>query len=300
MDNKLKEKAKTKKLTGNRGLDINWREVLFRPSQLAGFKDEPTSFIKPLPSIKSEFFVLNPLKNLNTASDVNVAAFQNIMFELDWRGLACQEKHVESVIGLPFTMKTYSGGKSLHYIISLEDAVTLPEWRDMVHFLLYVVKHADAQCKNPARLTRTPNIFRQSTQRCQTLIHCEPTPIPTAQFKDFLSTGVMANYRTAYDLAIEIKKAERAAQAIRSRELGEPPEWVQRVLNDPTNNVYQGSRHATIVNVAVTLRSLGFDLESYIEPRLIELASKLDKSEQEVYSIMSWVERNVQIANIEG
>lgn len=296
MKQQAKEKAKTKKLTGNRAGADRWREVLFRPGQIIGFKETVDSRLTPLPNERSEFFVLNPLKNLQTAFDANVASFQNILLELDWRGLQAQEKQVEQFLDLPFTMKTYSGGKSLHYIISLSDPMQLEEWRDVVKFLLFAVKRADPKCKNPARLTRTPNIMRDGTT-CQTLIHCEPVPLPTNQFRDWLNSGRMLAERIVYDVKLEHEAAIRAKQREVARSTGAAPAWVDRLLADPTKHVIQGSRHATIVNVAVTLYSAGFDLETYIEPRLMELALALDKSEQEVYSILNWVERNVQIGN---
>ncbi len=290
----MKETAKTKKLIGNRAKDISWREVLFRPGQLVGFKKDVQSPLSPLLNERSEFYVLNPLRDLRSAFDANIAAFQNILLELDWRGLSSQEKQVEQFLGLPFTMKTYSGGKSLHYVVSLQEPVKLEEWRDMVNFLLFAVKKADPKCKNPARLTRTPNVLRDGETK-QTLLHCEPAPIPSQQFRDWLKSGHMLTERVAYEAKLEHERIVRAAQRAVAKELGEPPRWVTELLLDPTKKAIQGSRHATIVNVAVTLYSLGFDLESYIEPRLIALAESLDKSEQEVYSIMNWVERNVSI-----
>lgn len=287
-----KESPKTKKLIGNRA--DSWRDALFRPGQLVGFKADVTSYLTPIPSAKSEFFVLNPLRDLKTAFDSNVAAFQNILLELDWRGLQAQERQVERYLGLPFTSKTYSGGKSLHYIVSLETPVTITEWREMVLFLLFAVKKADPKCKNPARLTRTPNIMRDGAV-CQTLIHCEPAPLPTDQFRDWLKSGRMAAERVAFETKREFEERLRAEQRLRARELGEPPAWVTRLLAEPEKYVMNGSRHATIMNVAVTLYSAGFSLESYIEPKLMELATALDKSEQEVYNILNWVERNVQI-----
>ena len=290
----LKERAKTKKLTGNRGAGVGcWRDVLFRPTQLVGFKKQIKGYPTPIPSDHTEFFVLNPLHDLTRALDANVASFQNILIELDKRGLQSQEKYVEQVIGMPYTMKTYSGGKSIHYIISLDTPVTLTEWRDMVSFLLFVVKDADAQCKNPARLTRTPNALREGLYK-QTLLHCEPAPMPTETFKAFLNSDLMLAQRLAYNIKAEHEQAIREQQRALIKESGEPPRWVAELLADPIKKATNGSRHATMVSVAVTLYSLGFNLESYIEPRLLDLASALDKSEQEVYSILNWVERNVQ------
>lgn len=290
-----KELAKTKKLRGNRS-HADWRSVLFRSEQLVGFKDEVASTrLSPLQGPRSEFYVLNPLHNLRSAFDANVASFQNILIELDWRGLAAQEKQVEQLLQMPFTMKTYSGSKSLHYVISLAQPVALEEWREMVAFLLFAIKKADPQCKNPARLTRTPGVLRSSTGNMQTLVHLESAPMPTEEFRRYLNSGSMSFERVAWDLKREHERATRAAQRERALITGEPPPWIKELLADPTKKALQGSRHATMVSVAVTLYSLGFDVESYIEPRLVGLAAALDKPEQEVYSILNWVERNVQL-----
>jgi hypothetical protein len=290
-----KETAKTKQLAGNRS-QADWRQVLFRSNQLVGFKEEVTSQrLLPVATDRTEFYVLNPLHNLRSAFDANVASFQNILIELDWRGLQAQEKQVEQVLQMPFTMKTYSGAKSLHYVIALAQPVAIEEWREMVAFLLFAIKKADAQCKNPARLTRTPGVMRASTGNLQRLIHLEGAPMPTEEFRRYLNTGQMAFERVAWDLKREHERAARAAQRERALITGEPPPWVKELLADPTKRVIQGSRHATMIKVAVTLYSLGFDVESYIEPRLVALAAALDKSDQEVYSILNWVERNIQL-----
>jgi len=63
---------------------------------------------------------------------------------------------------LPFSLCTFSGSKSLHFIISLEDsALNEAAYSKLVRMVYAIVKRNDQSCGNANRLTRLPNAQRR-------------------------------------------------------------------------------------------------------------------------------------------
>lgn len=154
-----------------------------------------------------EFFCINPLhlsrdyawfkdpdkydEGSPRRADLNVTTFRNFMFEMDGVPLDIQhEVFTRSII--PFTAVTYSGGKSLHAILSVDrgacDGVHTQLGLDTYKTLwnrlaaqlnletkkLYTGEsgsdYIDASCKNPSRLSRYP-YFKAAGREEQTLFY---------------------------------------------------------------------------------------------------------------------------------
>ena len=67
---------------------------------------------------------LNPTEEYHSADkprrcDKNVVAYRNILIEMDSIPVEDQAEFIEKT-GLPYTTSVFSGGKSIHYIISLK------------------------------------------------------------------------------------------------------------------------------------------------------------------------------------
>lgn len=136
----------------------------------------------------ASFFCINPLhptKDLNPTeeyhnvdkprrADHNVIVYRNILVEMDSVPLDQQEGFIKNT-GMPYSSAVYSGGKSIHYIVSLETPLlTETEYRDLterVYKALGGKSVVDTSCKNPSRLSRVPNAFRYDKQQYQKLIH---------------------------------------------------------------------------------------------------------------------------------
>lgn len=123
----------------------------------------------------AEFFVINPIRE--GRSDSNVTAHRNILVEIDDMSLRDQVKHLKE-LNMPFSTMVYSGGKSFHYIISLEEPLSNKEiYEFLVRWIYNIIasidpnKYADTQNKNPSRLSRFPNAIREETGRLQKLIY---------------------------------------------------------------------------------------------------------------------------------
>lgn len=150
-----------------------------------------------------EFFCINPLDlkrdygwskkpdvyDANTArrADINVTCFRNLMFEMDDVPLDTQlEIFTNSKI--PFTSIVYSGGKSLHAILSVEGGICegnhtqegLIEYkqiwerlaaqlnRETAKLLGKTADYIDSSCRNASRLSRYPG-FKAKKREVQRL-----------------------------------------------------------------------------------------------------------------------------------
>lgn len=147
--------------------------VLFDESHSTCFAPNPYgSSVTSRPAPDDVFFSINALddardKNPTQAwhrpdkprrADDNVVCFRNFLIELDKVPLEEQVNYVTSNI-MPSTI-VHSGGKSHHFIFSLEEPLTtIKEYREVAARLLLLFPDADRTCKNPSRLSRLP--FRQ-------------------------------------------------------------------------------------------------------------------------------------------
>jgi hypothetical protein len=164
----------------------NFLEVLFDESEqtcFAKLKEGTSPFSAYEPPAWAVFFSINPLTERR--ADLNVTARRNFLVEIDSLPLAEQLMYVSS-IELPYSTCTYSGGKSYHFIVALEESVTSDEYARLVRHLLGAVSKADASTKNPSRLSRLPGALRPDTNVEQKLIQVNER-IPNKQFKDWLA-----------------------------------------------------------------------------------------------------------------
>lgn len=114
------------------------------------------------------FASVNPIKSRRL--DKNVTAYRNFVIEMDTETLKDQAE-ILSTRGVPYATLTYSGGKSLHAVISLHDPFeTEAEYRAMFQTINDIIIRMDPSCKNPSRLTRIGGAIRQETGVEQKLI----------------------------------------------------------------------------------------------------------------------------------
>lgn len=114
------------------------------------------------------FFCINPIKSERKNADVQ--KFRNFLFEIDEISLKEQLVHIKNK-GMPCSSLTYSGNKSFHFIISLDEPVKDKEHYDFIaNWIHNIIEIADKATKNPSRLSRLPNVKREDTGKIQKLI----------------------------------------------------------------------------------------------------------------------------------
>lgn len=95
-------------------------------------------------------------------ADCNVTVFRNILCEFDKIPLEAQIDYInESKI--PYSTLTYSGGKSMHLIISLaEPCKTKEEYVSLVKRIHAKLGAVDTTTSNPSRFSRAPGAIREN------------------------------------------------------------------------------------------------------------------------------------------
>jgi hypothetical protein len=102
---------------------------------------------------------LNPIKGFRR--DENCTAFRSFLVEMDNYELKAQLEYIER-LGLPYTAAVFSGNKSIHFVITLDQ--DLPNeniWRLFSEWILNIAALADDKTKNPSRSIRIPGGLRK-------------------------------------------------------------------------------------------------------------------------------------------
>ena len=106
---------------------------------------------------------VNPIKGFRT--DQNVTAFRSFMVEIDTGSLEEQKKYIEDS-KMPFSVCVFSGNKSLHYAITLDEPLKdIYQWRFYNQWLLNCLPKTDQQIKNPSRSLRFPGNKRKNGRK---------------------------------------------------------------------------------------------------------------------------------------
>lgn len=106
---------------------------------------------------------LNPIKGWR--DDASCYKFRNFLIEMDQGPLAEQLAYIKK-LGMPYSAVVFSGGKSLHFLVSLAD--DLPDektYRKVAEWILSIVTWADQNTKNPSRSIRIPGAKRDESRQ---------------------------------------------------------------------------------------------------------------------------------------
>lgn len=167
-------------------------EVLFDEYDKSCFGDSPEAYrvesvFNQQPSIidfiDRHFFCINTLHgavdlrpekdwhrpDLPRRADHNVEKHRTFLLEFDKGNPEGQYNDFIST-QVPFSAAVYSGGKSIHFFITLTEPVSAPEYADIAKRLHMKFPNADKSTKNPSRLARLPGVLRQDTNKMQKLI----------------------------------------------------------------------------------------------------------------------------------
>lgn len=171
----------TEKLPLNEYTLERFLATLFKPGEQTCFATHPYDVqIASKPAESSLWFSINPLRA--NRSDANVVSYRNFLLELDSVPLNQQIELVRSKI--PVTSIVYSGSKSYHFIISLqEDLPDKAAYRRVIRGLMEAIPEADKSTKNPSRLSRLPFRLRPETNLLQELVYLG-SPIPLAKLPE--------------------------------------------------------------------------------------------------------------------
>lgn len=193
-------------------------ELLFNENEKTCVgKAKSTSIVNPF-LIEGEYYCVNPLSSVDVGhnqkpyysymkprrADINVKEFRNFVFEIDELSLEQQEIIIRE-IDIEFSAVVYSGGKSFHCIICLENGLggnyTQNGIDNYKHVWNRIAAKIDAKsvelgfgdrvvdpsCKNPSRFTRYPEYKSEGRER-QEVKQCSLTRFTDDQFNALLLT----------------------------------------------------------------------------------------------------------------
>lgn len=111
---------------------------------------------------------INPINGWR--KDEDVTAYRSFLIELDDIPLPDQIKYIEEM-KMPYSLAVFSGGKSIHYVITLdEDIPTYNIWKDVNRWITNILTQADQQNQSPSRSMRFPGAIRKPTGIKQILL----------------------------------------------------------------------------------------------------------------------------------
>jgi len=160
-------------------------QVLFNEGEWTCFAPSPFGittypvFSKGLKE-DTELFSINPMRPQSTRANDSVVAFRNILVEIDdYKDGSGEKKPVPpeqqlawfKQIDLPFATLLWSGGKSYHAIISVEEGFSKEEYPLVVAAVFNVLKKNeipnDTSVKDLSRLSRAANALRFDAKQIQ-------------------------------------------------------------------------------------------------------------------------------------
>jgi len=147
-----------------------------------------------------EFFAINPLHTKR--ADSNVTCLRNILVEID--GMEFKEQ-LHILCAIPHSTIVWSGGKSYHAIISLENPMPHRAAYDALVRQIYAkVPMADKSVKNPSRFSRVPGALRDG-KREQTLHHVLDR-VSDSRLREWLGPEVIENLKTEQPRVVQLRK----------------------------------------------------------------------------------------------
>jgi hypothetical protein len=117
----------------------------------------------------------------------NVTSYRNFMIEMDGMDLFDQKLYVDTM-RMPYNCCIFSGNKSLHFGISLDqDLPNAGLWNDIMVWILNIMDKADQTAKDSVRSIRFPDNIRKDSGKKQTMIEFNPKPTSLEKLIEWLN-----------------------------------------------------------------------------------------------------------------
>lgn len=111
------------------------------------------------PTDKLLLVALNPIKGWR--QDMSCTAYRSFLVEMDYGPIEDQMKYAKQ-IGLPYSAAIFSGNKSIHFLITLDqDLPSYEVYYHLAEWILNIATMADPNTKNPSRSIRIPGHERE-------------------------------------------------------------------------------------------------------------------------------------------
>ena len=136
---------------------IPLEEVLFDKVTLI---PKDPKYTKIVSSDKLVLVALNPMKE-GLRCDEIVMKYRSFLIEMDTGSIPIQINTLKH-LKMPFSAQIFSGNKSVHTVITLdEDLKNRIQYDLIVKWIYAIITTADKACANPSRAVRIPEVYRE-------------------------------------------------------------------------------------------------------------------------------------------
>lgn len=115
------------------------------------------------------FLAINPMKE-GFRKDQTVDKYRNFLFEIDQGTIVSQLDYCNN-LGLPTSCAVFSGNKSVHFLVSLDQDIDEKAYRYFYEWALNIGTLFDQSVKTPSKSIRIPGNTRPDTKKEQKLIY---------------------------------------------------------------------------------------------------------------------------------
>lgn len=194
---------------------------------------------------------INPINGFRR--DENVTSYRSFMVEMDDGTLSEQKKYIEDS-GLPYSICTFSGNKSLHFGIVLEEDLPSEDiWRDVAEWILNILDRADPMTKNPTRSIRFPNNMRPDGKKLNQKLVELKSRVTIAQLSAWLN-----KYPNKNPANVRVKTRTTHQKTIHGI-----PQWVLHKLQFGIDD--SKGRNNEWFGIAMELAKVGYDDQQMID-----------------------------------
>lgn len=194
-----------------------------------------------------QLVALNPIRGWRM--DSFVTAYRSFLIEMDEGSLAGQRTRIKAT-GMPYSAIVYSGGKSLHFLVTLEeDLIDKNTYDFIVQWILNIMSMADQNTKNPSRSIRIPGANRDGKKQKLVEIHGK---VPNKDLHDWLNLHPDKKPKTV----------ERKPRVPGTATFDMKP-WMAKVLNEGQS--LEKGRNVQWFSIAVELFLHGYDENDVID-----------------------------------
>ena len=264
-------------------------QLVFEPNESTCFTNSVNgSWVYNIEHYRNKpcFFCINPLdpykdnnpvkvyhnKDVPRRADDNIVAYRTFLVEMDKVPLAQQKKHIKA-IKMPYSTVVFSGGKSYHFLIVLEDPCqSLDEYKEYIKRIQRAVglNLVDKSTKNPSRLSRYPGAYRQDKDQYQTLEYVG-NRVSKQELEDWLIS--LRVYK-------QKPKANKPKRTIKDDELPSKSNLLPFTLKFLANGAKEGERNQSLYRAACDYATCNFPIEKAIED--LGNLSNLEENEVEL------------------
>jgi hypothetical protein len=142
----------------------------------------------PLPW--AQFVAVNAFRAGTSRANRHVARHRSFLVEFD-RGTPGEQTTWADAARLPWSTRVFSGRRSLHFVVTLDEPVAPEDYRQLAARLLAAMPEADQACRDPSRLTRYPDVVRVDTGKQQSILGVRER-VSRAAFETWLASRVAA------------------------------------------------------------------------------------------------------------